>query len=77
MLQGSSILIIALLAAFGALDVAVLTRIHALEAAPIRTDLDLRITRERIDRLARTVLVAGVGLGLAFLGAFVMLLLLA
>jgi hypothetical protein len=66
---------LALLAAFGGLDLAVLSRIRRLEATPVRTDLDLRTTQETIDRLARTVLVAGLGLGIAFLVAFVAILL--
>lgn len=64
---------LALLAAFGALDIAVLSRIHRLESAPIRTDVDLRATRERIDRLSQTVMIVGVALGIAFLAAFVVL----
>ncbi|MCI4371910.1 MAG: hypothetical protein L3J78_04600 [Thermoplasmata archaeon] len=69
------LLLLAILVAFAVVDVAVLTRIHRIEVAPIRTDRDLSVTRQQIDRLARTVLYAGAGLGLAFLAVFVLLML--
>lgn len=70
-----SIFLLALLAAFGAMDVVILTRIHRLEAKPIRTDTDLRDARVALARLSRAVLLAGVALGGAFLAAFVVLML--
>ena len=70
-LESSSILMLALLAAFGALDIAVLTTIHRIEAAPIHSDFDLLATNEKITRLSRTVFFTSLGLGIAFLVAFV------
>ena len=74
-MQPTLALLLGVLAAFGVLDAAVLARIHALEQSRIRTDLDLRTTRNQIERLGRIVLLAGAGLGAVFLVGFVILVL--
>lgn len=73
--QSTLALLVAILAAFAAVDAAVLARIHRLEIAPIHTDGDLRSTRRQLERLSRMVLVSGTGLGAAFLVVFVWMML--
>ncbi|HEX9339855.1 MAG TPA: hypothetical protein VF992_01605 [Thermoplasmata archaeon] len=69
---GSSLaILVGLLAVFGTLDAALLSRIRRIEASEIRDDADLRTTRAQIERLARLVLAAGAGLGVAFVVLFV------
>lgn len=68
--QSTLVILIAILVAFAALDGMILSRIHRLELAPIRTASDLRMTRDQMKRLSRIVVVAGGVLGLAFVVLF-------
>src|SRR6266705_2181377 len=63
--------LVGLLAVFGTMDAALLSRIRELESSEIRNDAELRSTRAQIERLARQVLAAGAGLGVAFAILFV------
>ena len=69
-MQSTLVILIAILVAFAALDGMILSRIHRLELAPIRTASDLRMTRDQMKRLSRIVFVAGGVLGLAFVVLF-------
>lgn len=68
--QSTLVILVAILVAFAALDGMILSRIHRLELAPIRTASDLRMTRDQMKRLSRIVVVAGGVLGLAFVVLF-------
>ena len=69
--QSSLAVLVGLLAVFGTMDAALLSRIRQLESSEIRNDAELRTTRAQIERLARQVLAAGAGLGVAFAILFV------
>ncbi len=68
--QASLAVLVGLLAVFGTMDAALLSRIRLMESSEIRNDAELRTTREQIERLARQVLAAGAGLGVAFAALF-------
>lgn len=59
-------LLLGVLVAFGVLDALVLQRIAAIQGGPLDTLDDLLRARSRAERLARWLLVAGGGLGAAF-----------
>jgi len=69
--QSSLAVLAGLLAVFGTMDAALLSRIRQLESSEIRNDAELRTTRAQIERLAGQVLAAGAGLGVAFAILFV------
>jgi len=58
-------LLIAVLAAFGALDVVVLANLRSIRAVPKTTRADLERVRGRLERLSRLLLLGGGTLGAA------------
>lgn len=69
-------LLLSLLIAFGFLDAIVLLRIQSIRTRSIGTLAELQSTRQQIERLARTLLLAGGAFGAAFLIGVIMLVLL-
>lgn len=65
-----------MLGAFAGLDVVLLLRIEAVRSTPLTTPDELLAARSRIDALARWLVIAGGGLGAAFVVGWAVLALL-
>lgn len=59
-------LLLAVLVAFALLDAIVLRRIRSIQDRPTETSADVRATVQQIERLARFLILAAVGLAAAF-----------